>query len=322
MIRRIINNVGVGVLLLILLGAGVAFAGPVTFSESGPEYIELGYYERQSITGVTVENCEATEPGVSQCDFSFTGEILATHVGYATDSAEGTTWLRFNEPCSFRDGRQGFINVFDADGTIVAVSGDELHFRIEGGRQCVISPEEFENDGTSYWRVTGGTGRFEGASGIISSTLNPDGGSIGVGTLRVRADLWDSILPGPPPLVIEPGAAAIQEGDEGHTVVDVPITLSFPSSEPVTVDWATVDTGSPGVATADIDYVAASGSLTFAPGETEKTIPITVNGDTDVEPPAYLGEWGLIELSNPSPNAELGDGVVGSMGVFIIVDDD
>jgi len=51
------------------------------------------------------------------------------------------------------------------------------------------------------------------------------------------------------------------------------------AGESVTVDYATAD----GTATAGDDYEEASGTLTFAEGETTKTIEVTVNGDTDIE---------------------------------------
>jgi hypothetical protein len=49
--------------------------------------------------------------------------------------------------------------------------------------------------------------------------------------------------------------------------------------KPVTVGYATAD----GTASAPEDYTAASGTLTFAPGETAKTVSVAVVGDTLVE---------------------------------------
>jgi hypothetical protein len=61
------------------------------------------------------------------------------------------------------------------------------------------------------------------------------------------------------------------------------------------------------------DYVAASGTLTFAPGETTKSIAVTVNGDTLLEPV----ETFHVDLSGVS-QASIGDG----QGVGTIVNDD
>ena len=55
-----------------------------------------------------------------------------------------------------------------------------------------------------------------------------------------------------------------------------PVSLSGPSSQPVTVRFATAD----GAARAPDDYVATSGTLTFNPGETTKPIAVLVKGGT------------------------------------------
>jgi hypothetical protein len=80
------------------------------------------------------------------------------------------------------------------------------------------------------------------------------------------------------------------EGNAGTKIFSIPVTLSNPSVQTVSVNYATAD----GTATAGSDYVAASGTLTFTPGTTTGQINVTVNGDTVVEP----DETFLIKLSN------------------------
>ena len=48
-------------------------------------------------------------------------------------------------------------------------------------------------------------------------------------------------------------------------------------------------------ATAGSDYYATSGTLTFSPGTVQRTIGVTIVGNTLVEPDEYLAVW----LSNP-----------------------
>ena len=73
----------------------------------------------------------------------------------------------------------------------------------------------------------------------------------------------------------------MNEGNSGATVFLFPVTLSAPSAGVVTVGSATAD----GTATAATwsglfnDYQATAGTLTFAPGEAQKTIAVTVYGD-------------------------------------------
>src|SRR5262245_10615584 len=76
------------------------------------------------------------------------------------------------------------------------------------------------------------------------------------------------------------GDVSVKEGDAGTTAAVFTVTLSRRSSRTVTVGYATSD-GSARLA--DRDYVAASGTLTFAPGQTRKTVTVAVNGDTEPE---------------------------------------
>src|SRR5262249_6327659 len=67
------------------------------------------------------------------------------------------------------------------------------------------------------------------------------------------------------------------EGKKGQTTLfTFTVTLSAAYDQPVTMSFRTVN----GTATtSDGDYVARTGTLTFAPGETTKTITIEVKGD-------------------------------------------
>jgi hypothetical protein len=102
---------------------------------------------------------------------------------------------------------------------------------------------------------------------------------------------------------------SVTEGNTGTRDATFTVTLSFASTEPVTVAYATAD----GSATAGSDYRAASGTLTFAPGETSKTITVLVNGDRLGEP----NETFFVNLSSPT-NAVIADG----QGQGTIVDDE
>ena len=77
----------------------------------------------------------------------------------------------------------------------------------------------------------------------------------------------------PPGLFIFDGA--VVEGDKGTSRLDLTVTLSGASSQEVTVQYRTVN----GAAAAPSDYTSASGTVTFLPGETRKTILISIVGD-------------------------------------------
>ncbi len=80
------------------------------------------------------------------------------------------------------------------------------------------------------------------------------------------------------------------------------VTLSAAAREAVSVDFATRD----GTATAGADYTAASGTLTFATGETRKSVTVTVLDDAHDEGTETFS----VVLSNPRPagTATLADG--------------
>lgn len=94
--------------------------------------------------------------------------------------------------------------------------------------------------------------------------------------------------------------ASIVEGDVSTSTLSFPVTLSGPSGRGVEVDFATAD----GTASAGSDYVATSGTLVFAPGDTVGQVDVTVNGDFLDEPDETL----TLSLSDPL-NADLGTDV-------------
>ena len=96
--------------------------------------------------------------------------------------------------------------------------------------------------------------------------------------------------PGPPAVSVNP--TGVTEGGTGTTrTVTITLTLSAPALGGETVRWITAD----GTASAGSDYVAASGTVTFAVGATSATIAVTVNGDAAWE----QDETFSILLSNP-----------------------
>jgi len=71
----------------------------------------------------------------------------------------------------------------------------------------------------------------------------------------------------------------LPEGNAGTTSFVFTVSLPAPSATPVTVQFSTRN----GTAQAGSDYIATSGTLTFAPGEATKSITVQVIGDTQQE---------------------------------------
>ena len=97
------------------------------------------------------------------------------------------------------------------------------------------------------------------------------------------------------------------EGKKGQTTLfTFTVTLSAAYDQAVTMSFQTVN----GTATtSDGDYIAKTGTLTFAPGETSKTITIEVKGDSKKEADEmfYLDLYGLSSNSLFTKNRGIGN---------------
>jgi hypothetical protein len=105
---------------------------------------------------------------------------------------------------------------------------------------------------------------------------------------RLESDLDANGNIPPPKLSVAGGS--VNEGNAGTSTVLVTIALSGPALGPVNVRWATAN----GTATAGSDYAAITGTAAFARGESVKTVPVTIIGDTVNEP----NETFTVQLSN------------------------
>ena len=102
------------------------------------------------------------------------------------------------------------------------------------------------------------------------------------------------------------------EGDTGTTAYTFTVTLDQPVDGPVSVNWATANDTTDGT-----DLAAQSGSVTFAAGETLKTLTVAVNGDGSVE----LDETFFVNLSGLSANGR-NVSVADGQGDGTVVNDD
>ena len=115
----------------------------------------------------------------------------------------------------------------------------------------------------------------------------------------------------PPPVP----AASVADVTGGETnlntaVLTFTVTLDKAPTETVSVNYATAD----GTATAGGDYVAATGILTFAPGETSKTVAVDVVSDSQAE----AAETFTLNLTPVGSNVAVAD----AQGVGTITADD
>jgi Tol biopolymer transport system component len=205
----------------------------------------------------------------------------------------------------------------DSDLPSVSDDGTRVFFR---SRSANFSTDDNDNGDNGYVRdtVTGTTTLVHGRVGqapppqgvmdglalsgggrfavyASSATLLPSDETGSFGDV-FRRDLGAPPPPPPPPSASLGADQSTLEGFGSHALT-FEVTLSAADARAIAVDWRTAD----GTATAGEDYRAASGQVTFAPGQTSAFISVEVLGDAVRE----SDETFSIELANPQ-NATLG----------------
>jgi probable HAF family extracellular repeat protein len=183
------------------------------------------------------------------------------------------------------DGGDSYATGINNPGQVVGWSDDP--FLWQNGVMTDLATQFAAGNASVYVQSINDAGQIAGSSNSHAILLNP------VASL--------------PSLTI--GNISMTEGNSGATSAVFTVSLSAASSYPVTVQYATGD----GTANAGSDYQSASDTLTFAPGQTSKTISVSVIGDRIAE----ANETFYVNLSQPT-NATIANG----QGVCTILDDE
>jgi hypothetical protein len=194
----------------------------------------------------------------------------------------GTTTFTFTVSLSAPAGANGVtFDIATADGTATTADGDYLAKALTG--QTIAAGS------TTYtFDVTvNGDAKLEENESFTVNVTNVTGATVADGAATGTIQNEDT----PPEPAAAIADASVVEGDSGTSDLTFTVTLSFAPTSAVTVDYATSD-GTAGAG----DYSAVSGTLTFAAGETTKTITVPVTGDTVAE----LRETLTVTLSNPT----------------------
>lgn len=173
-------------------------------------------------------------------------------------------------------------------------AADTRSIPLEGGGVSIDGPEEayVVSKGVNYYIVV----------------YSPGCCSRGAFTLRVAQSA--PATDGSPNASVT--SASVTEGAAGaQSKAHLAVHLDQPSSLPLIVNYATSDSG---LAKAGHDYAPTSGSLQFNPGETDKTVDVTIYGDNIDE----YDEAFALDLTAGSPNV----GISRGHALVTIVDDD
>ena len=200
---------------------------------------------------------------------------------------------------------------YPGSATASDVNGDgKLDLVVTNPSDGIISVRLGNGTGSLAQPITNSTG---GSTSVVMADFNgdgrPDAAAANSGSDNVSVMLNDGNWPSSDVPSLSISDATVTEGNTGSVSATFTLTLSAASSQPITLHYATAD----GTATAGSDYTAASSDVTFAPGQTSKTISVAVRGDRLAEP----NETFAVSLS-AATNATIVDG----QGVGTIVDDE
>ncbi|TWA79619.1 hemolysin type calcium-binding protein [Azospirillum brasilense] len=185
----------------------------------------------------------------------------------------------------------GAANVIAASNGAVITAGTTNSGGVDGLTQ--MAQAQVVAQGTAADELRNGT-----AAGDVSGAVAAFTGT----NLQQQISAAQVAVVIPSRLAIAATDADKREGDSGTTAFTFTVTRAGSASGVLTVAWAVAASDGPGGATldaADFGGTLPSGTVSFADGETTKTITILVSGDTDIEP----DETFTVTLSNPSVTA-------------------
>lgn len=215
-----------------------------------------------------------------------------------TEGNSGTKIMTFT--VSRSAGTAAFtVNFATADGTATVAGGDyvsangQLAFAENQASQTisiVINGDvDLESDETVLVNLTGASGGAIVDGQGIGTIVNDDGPAAVVGNISIND-------------------VTISEGNSGAKLAT--FTVSRTGTAAFDVDFATAN----GTAFAGSDFLAAGGTLNFSANQSSRTVSVTINGDTLLEPDENF----VVNLSGATNGGTIVDG----QGVGAITNDD
>ena len=264
-----------------------------------------GVIEADDTVGATVRNVTVTEGNVAAVSLSLTRSLVAN------ESASISVGVRPAESCTTGSGAHAVAGLdyrVPAATTFVFGPGDSSKsFSVQTLED--ITDEHTECLLVSYYQSEG----IRVAAG--ADQITPTAKEPGAVWVKVKIEDDDDA----PTLSFPNNTVGVVEPDEGGTAtLTLEARLDVPSAKSVTVDYAHHFQGQSDEATSGDDFEAFQpGTLTFAPGETQKTLAITVKGDYVEEPDELVS----VQFHSPenacfSTTGSCGGGGVTSYGII------
>jgi hypothetical protein len=175
-----------------------------------------------------------------------------------------------NQVLAYSGSNGSFLGVFVAAGSGGLNGPHDMHFGPDGNLYVVSS-------GTSYEQVF----RYNGTTGAFMDIPIATGSGIGPETTFIAFDGEGELY-----------ASSQYASEILHDGTGPLVSLSEPGSTPITVNFGTAD----GTAIQGTDYAAASGQLTFAPGQTTMRVLVSPVDKGDSNPSTTF----YVNLANAS----------------------
>jgi uncharacterized protein len=249
--------------------------------------------------GVVLGNANGTGT-ITNDDPAPAGTLSVDDVSHSEGDTGATTNFTFTVTRS-----AGTAGAITADWTISAPGGAGLASTSDFVSGAVFTGQVAFADGETSKTISidvAGDVVFE-ADETFTVTLSNAGGGAGIGDgTGVGTIVNDDIAP--PAGSVSIADVSIIEGNAGTSILVMTLTR-IGGTAAFSVNYATSNGGNPNnaSATAGSDYVAASGTASFADGQNTATIQITINGDTLAE----LSEEFTVTLSGATNGATLSD---------------
>jgi uncharacterized protein YhjY with autotransporter beta-barrel domain len=273
-------------------------------------------------TSFTVDSATQITATVPAAGAAGAVAIAVTTPGGTATQASGFTYfiprtVSVTAPATINEGDTG--NGFSTWGVALDAASTvpiTVNFRTVAG--SATAPADFGAVTSGSATIAAGVTGFGANVFIVGDTLDEDNETFSLEIVSVSTGgvisstagtATGTIIDNDAPPALSINDVSLAEGAAGTTSMTFTVSLGAASGRTVTVDYATAN----GTASAPGDFVAASGTLTFAPGQTSQPVTVTLNGDTTLESNEIL----FVNLTG-AVNATVSDG----QGLGTIVNDD